>query len=131
MLRSIVTSSALLLAAACYHGPSLSTFEPALGPHGIGAELHLRGTTVEGELLETQDTALIVLTDSVRVVLVPIASIRYGNFAQRGTLIPDGYVTKRVLAELRSFSRFPGGMTPDMRRRLLAAYGQTDVQVAR
>lgn len=130
MLRPTVICSALLVAAACYHGPNLATFQTALRPDGIGAELHLRDTTIAGELLEVQDTALIVLTAG-RVVLVPVAAIRRGTFVQRGTVVGDGYNNARALAELRNLSRFPGGMTPEIRARLLAIYGQTEIQVAR
>lgn len=128
MLRSTAIGSALLLAAACYHGPSLTTFQPALRPDGIGAELQLRDTTIAGELLEVQDTALIVRTAG-RVVLVPVAGIRRGVFAQRGPLLGEGIDPQRPLAELRNLSRFPSGMTPEIRARLLAAYGQTEIQV--
>lgn len=131
MLRSTVICSALLLAVACYHGPSLRTFQPALRPDGIGAELHLQDTTIEGELLEVRETALIVLTDAGRVVLVPVEGIRRGIFAQRGLLLGEGLPPVGALAELRILSRFPGGMTPEIRARLLAAYGQREIQVAR
>lgn len=129
MLRSTVICSALLLALACYHGPSLRTFQPALRPDGIGAELQLRDTTIAGELLEVQDTALIVLTAG-GVVVVPVAEIRHGIFAQRGPLLGEGIAPQRPLAELRNLSRFPSGMTPEIRARLLAAYGQTELRVA-
>lgn len=131
MLRSSVICAALLFAAACYWGPSLKTFEPAYGPDGIGAQLQLRDTTIAGELLEVQDTAFIVLSDSRTVVLVPIAAIRSGTFDQRGVLLARGAASRRALAELRNLSRFPSGMSPEIRARLLAAYGQTVIQVAR
>lgn len=129
MKRKIL--SPLLLVAACYHGPSLATFTPAHSPAGIAADIRLKNTRIRGELLEAQDTALIVLTDSGRVMLVLMKDISDGRFAQLGDVIVDGQRSQQSLAQLRSFSRFPAGMTPRIRVALLAAYGQTEVQLAR
>jgi hypothetical protein len=131
MLRSTLIGAALLFGAACYHGPSLRTFRPANSPAGIDADLRLRKTQVRGELLEVQDSALIVLTESQTIVMVPVDSIRRGIFGERGMLIGEGRDRPRALAQLRLLSRFPAGLTPDLRARLLAAYGQTEVKVAR
>lgn len=131
MLRPTAVCAAILLATACYHGPSLRTFQPANSPDGIDADLRLRKTHVRGELLEVQDSALIVLTDSQTIVMVPVDSIRSGVFGERGALIGGGGNLARELAQLRLLSRFPAGLTPEIRARLLAAYGQTEVRVVR
>lgn len=129
MLRPAMMSTALLT-AACYHGPDLRNYQPANSPKGIEAELRLEESRVRGELLEVQDTALVVFTDYGKVVLVRIDDISVGVFAQRGQLLSGAY-DARALGELRLLSRFPAGMTPAIRARLLAAYGQTQVEVAR
>jgi len=130
-MRACIAVTSALLCAACYHGPSISEFGPVQGPHGIDADLRLQKTRVRGELLEVQDTALIVLTDSNKVVSVPLRGIRAGAFDKLGVMMGEGMEPQPSLAKLRPFSRFPAGLTPELRARLLAAYGQTEAQVVR
>ena len=130
-MRACIAVTSALLCAACYHGPSIDTFDPVHRPTGVDADLRLAKTRVSGELLEIQDSALIVLTDSKRVVSVPLREIRAGTFDKLGTLIVEGFDTKFAVLKLRPFSRFPAGLTPELRARLLAVYGQTEAQVVR
>lgn len=131
MRRLIVVGGMLLVAAACYHGPSIYKFAPVQGPSGIDVELRLLTTDfVQGELLEVQDSSLIVLSEN-RVVSVPVSAIQRGRFDQLGYLLGEGVDPESALAKLRNFSRFPAGLTPPLRARLLAAYGQTTVDVVR
>lgn len=131
MPRLTLIGAAVLFGTACYHGPSLRTFRPANSPEGIDADIRLRKARVHGELLEVQDSALIVLTDSQTIVMVPVDSIRRGIFGERGELIGEEQHLQPALAQLRLLSRFPAGLTPEVRTRLLAAYGQTDVRIVR
>ena len=130
-MRAYIAVAGALLLTACYHGPSLYTFDPVRGPTGVDADLRLKKQRVSGELLEVQDSAVIVLTDSKRVVLVPLRAIQAGLFDKLGTLLIEGLDPQPALAKLRSFSRFPFGLTPELRTRLLAAYGQTELEVVR
>jgi hypothetical protein len=124
---------ALWSVLACYVGPNVENFGPANGPEGIEAELRLRAAgkrgTVLGEVLEVQDTALLVLRAN-RVVLVPLRVIQTGRFRDRGVLIENGGIARGALSRLRLVSRFPAGLTPEIRTRLLAAYGQTEPDLA-
>jgi len=117
--------------SACMVGPSTRTFAPANGPKGIEADLRLGGGQgrVRGEVLEVQDTALVLLSVN-RVVLVPIRAIEVGRFSRRGALIENGRVGRGVLPWLKLVSRFPAGLTPEIRTRLLAVYSQTAPDVA-
>jgi hypothetical protein len=125
----IAFTSAVLLGVGCYHGPSLQKFGPAQDPEGIGVDLRLRHAHVLGELLEVQDSSLLVLTDVNQVVSVPVASIRHGLFHDLGELLGPGLDRTAALSRLRNLSRFPAGLTPALRSRLLAAYDQTEVLV--
>lgn len=121
-----------LVLAACYHGPSIDTFDPVHRPTGVDADLRLEKKRVRGELLEVQDTTtLIVLTDSGKVVSVPVRGIRSGAFDKLGVMLGEGIDRQPALTRLRSFSRFPFGLTPALRARLLATYGQTEVEAVR
>ena len=130
-MRGYIAISSVVLFAACYHGPGISTFGPARRPDGIDANLRLEQTRVRGELLEVQDSALIVRTDSGKIVSVPLSGIRAGTFDKLGQMIGEGMKSEPALERLRPFSRFPTGLTPELWARLLAAYGQTEVQVVR
>ena len=130
-MRGYVAISSLFLLAACYHGPSIYKFGPVRGPDGVDADLRLQKARVRGELLEVQDSTLIVLTDSNKVVSVPLSGVRSGAFDKLGEIIGEGMNLESALAKLRPFSRFPAGLTPELRARLLAAYGQTEAQVVR
>ena len=126
MRASIVLSVAVV--AGCMIGPTHRNYAPATGPRGIQADLRVkwgpRGRVL-GEVLEVQDTALMVLSAN-RVVLVPIRVIQIGRFTRRGTLIEEGRAHRRTLDDIRRVSRFPAGLSPEVRARLLAAYGQTE-----
>ncbi len=130
-MRAYIAVAGALLLAACYHGPSVYTFDPVHRPTGVDADLRLEKTRVSGELLEVQDSALIVLTESNKVVAVLLRVIRDGTFDKLGTLIVEGLDTRSAVVKLRPFSRFPAGLTPELRARLLAVYGQTEAQVVR
>jgi hypothetical protein len=125
MLRTSAIATIVCGVLGCHVGPSTSTFGPATGPRGIAADLRLKHGAVQGELLEVQDSALLVLRDD-RVVLVPLAAIRVGSFEKRGALIEGGHSSRSARSALRLQSRFPSGLTPELRARLLAAYGQTE-----
>ena len=119
-----------LAACGCHFGTRTQTFGPARGPGGVAAEIVTpAGSWVSGELLEVQDTALLVLSDQ-RIVLVPYSLVRSAQFDQmnRNTMIL-GQVTPSVAVreELRLVSRFPQGVTPGLLEELLAAYGQSEV----
>ena len=120
----------LMAVTACYTGPSAKSFAPARSPRGIAADLRIERTRkhVQGELLEVQDTALLVLRDDdpPRVTIVPIRAIRAGFFPRYGMLIVQSSVEPQDRERLRLVSRFPAGLTPELQARLLAAYGQTE-----
>ena len=126
MVRSLVVGVMLVGMAGCHAGTSAEKFAPANGPRGIWAELHLGRASIEGELLEVQDSALLLLRAN-EVVLVPLGEIRAGEFRQRGILIHRGeFIGRESAAELRLVSRYPTGLTPELRARLLAALGQAE-----
>jgi hypothetical protein len=127
MLRFWIVPIAVAALAACYSGPSVDNFAPAQGPKGIEADLRVARERILGELLEVQDSALLVRRGP-QLLLVPLREIKSGSFAKRGVLISGGRADPMVLEGLRLVSRFPAGLTPELRARLLAAYGQTEIE---
>lgn len=132
MRRSLMVPAVILGFSACWVGPKASKFAPANAPQGIEADLRLSNermrVQVKGELLEVQDTGLVVLSAD-RVVYVPLGAIDAGWFRRGGILIAEGEFASGKEAWLRSVSRFPAGMSPEIRARLLAAYGQTEPDI--
>ena len=125
MMRSWMLPVVVLGFSACMVGPSTRRFAPANGPKGIEADLVLKSGRIQGEVLEVQDTALLLLRVD-RVVLVPLRAIRAGRFRGLGQVVEGGGASHGQLARLRLLSRFPAGLTPEIRTRLLRAYGQTE-----
>jgi hypothetical protein len=65
--------------ASCAIGTRVEDVELARVPRGATVQLQTRSGPVEGELLEVQDTALVVLTREQRVPLVPYRTIQRGE----------------------------------------------------
>lgn len=126
-MRAAFAVPLLVAAGACFAGPRARSFAPTQSARGITADLRLdRKTRIQGELLEVQDTALLVLQGNARVILVPIGRIGWGSFAKRWMVIDYGRMSAKERERLRLVSRFPGGLTAELRARLLSAYGQTE-----
>ncbi len=126
-------SPALLVLAGCHVGSRAETFVPARGGAGVSVEVALRGgDEFKGELLAVADTGLLLLRDR-RIALVRASSARGVRLAQRGDVaidVKDGrFAPTDALSEARLVSRFPQGLTPELLRRLLAAYGQVEPDV--
>ena len=126
---AILLISTLAL-GGCHFGTRAQTFGPAQGPEGVHTGITTMGAGwISGELLEVQDTALLVLSDE-RLVLVPFDLMRSAQFDEMGsdTTISDQEAPSIAARErLRLVSRFPQGVTAELLEELLAAYGQDEV----
>lgn len=127
-MKRAVLAPILAVALACPIGPSVQKFVPAESPYGVQSDIRAgnRRTRIRGELLEVQDTMLLVLRDGARVTSVPIREIRSASFAKLDVLIENGHLSGGGLDRLRLVSRFPAGLRPEIAAQLLAAYGQTE-----
>lgn len=115
----------LLLALGCTVGTTSSRFQPARGP--AGADLHLTlagGRTVAGELLGFSSNDLLVLERSrlFRVSVGALRELRGPKVKFRGSDLPAD-----TRERLRLISRYPQGVSPELERQLLQAYGQEAV----
>lgn len=128
MPRLIAMLLLATVAAGCRVGPRLDNYAPAQHPHGVAAQLQTGSGAVRGELLEVQDTALLLLAPERALILVPYSQIREGSFGPAGVDI-SGTPSLRAQERLRTFSRYPQGLSPELRRQLLAAYGQAELRV--
>jgi hypothetical protein len=120
-----------LVLTGCAIGPGPESFLPATSPAGIAVEIEsVQRARMTGELLEVQDTALLVLADK-QVRLAPYRAIRAAVFHQRGDLWLGGTRTPEPSQrdELRRLARFPAGTPAEARRRLLQMCGQAEPKV--
>ena len=130
---------ALVLAsapAACSYGMTVEKFRQATDPHGVIATIMTAGGELQGEVIELQDTGLVIYSSRLgqndeRVLrLVPYAAMRASKFEQLASRysIRDGSApTGSVRERLRLVSRFPHGMSAAVLAELLKANGQTQL----
>jgi hypothetical protein len=130
MKRSCLIVAALALLPACTVGPSTATFRPAHQPAGIEAKLTVGNRApITSELLEVQPTALLV-RNGREVILVPLAAIRSASFPQAFVMFDGRNPFDADSRErLRLLSRYPQGLSPELLKSLLQAYGQADLIV--
>ena len=140
MKRPIVML-ALLTLASCSYGMTAEKFQPARDPHGVETHVTTASGELRGELIELQDSGMIILSSWNRSVtrdqrsekqervlrLVPYASISLATFEQlkSDSAIRNGVPPTSVVRErLRLVSRFPYGMSEEVLGALLKAHGQ-------
>lgn len=131
MKRILIPLLVNLALSGCYIGRSAERVELAVAPRGATVQLQTLRGAVNGELLEVQDTALLVLTQQ-RVTLVPYRIIRRGDVELLREVTSAGRQPSAARRQrLSRISRFPHGIDPDTRRALLAAYDQVEIEVVR
>ena len=147
-----------LVITACQLGPRIDKFEQARRPEGITTTIELRSGLdqdgrIEGELLEVQENGLLLNARTIRdggtverrLVFVPYTAMRDIDLDELGLKVlphhdqeteyeaairQDGSsVRVRHVEQLRLLSRFPQGLSPPLLEQLLAAEGQTAVEV--
>ncbi len=113
----------------CSFGMTAVKYRPAQDPKGVTIRLDTTQGTLSGELIEVRDTGIVVLSDN-KLRLLPYKVILSSAVDQTSSRysISKGAVPKpEVQAQLRLLSRFPQGLTPELLRELLSAYGQTEL----
>jgi hypothetical protein len=116
-------------ASGCMFGKNAAKLTVAGSPLGTMAKLRTASGTLNGELIEMRDQAMIFRDRDHRLLIVPYNVIQ--------SFTPDGlkglYLitpTYRPVGErksrLASISHFPQGMTPEIQRRILQEAKQDD-----
>ena len=118
----------LLAIAACQIGTHARNYAPAKGPAGATVNLQFNDKSRSAaELLAVEDSTLLVLRGS-RLVRVPLSLVRSGRAPKVSF---DGRLKGNTRERLRLISRYPQGVTTDLERQLLGAYGQSAVETPR
>lgn len=127
----LATTLATLTFTACVIGGNVKTFQPA-GAAGIVMHFMFAGSSVAhaAEVLAVRDSGLVVVhADSLK--LLRYADTRELDFRPVKRRVTGGRPLGPVLREeVRILTRYPQGISPDLERRLLAAYGQTQIVLA-
>ena len=117
------------LGNGCSLGMTARKYRPAQAPKGVILRIDTAQGKLLGELIEVLDSAIVVLTDQ-KLRLLPYTAILSSQVDQTSSRysIANGAAPKpEVQAQLRLLSRFPQGLTPELTRQLLAAYGQAEL----
>jgi hypothetical protein len=126
-VRLIVIATAVLL-AGCRIGGQAKDFAPAKRATGALATVTTGTTTVNGELLEFRDSALVVL--AAQLTLVPMRAIQKAQFSDTRVIIESRYALRESeREELRMLARYPYGVPAVALSKLLASKGQTTIMV--
>lgn len=112
----------------CHFGQRIEDFDVAHQPGGATAEVRqASGTIISGELLAVSDSNIIMLWSGA-VTGVPYARTRSMSFEILHIRLEHGErPSPDQLERLRLVSRFPQGVTPELRPRLLATYHQNAI----
>jgi hypothetical protein len=141
--RSVLVVAALFTVPlhGCSHiGPRIEEFAPARGPEGVRAQVELADNNLSGELLAVRDDGLLLRvaapgddpTVDQPLILVPYSLIEEASFAQltpRSMIAEGERPNEKVTERLRLLSRFPQGLSDELIKGLLAAYGQQELEV--
>jgi hypothetical protein len=117
------------LSAGCSLGMTARKYRPAQSPKGVMVRVDTSQGQFSGELIEVRDAGIVVLADQ-KLRLLPytaILSSEVDQTASRYSISKRTVPKPDVQAHLRLLSRFPQGLTPELMRQLLDAYGQTEL----
>jgi len=125
MSRSTISRALVVVfVSACTMGPRLESFAPSASPAGIELSLELERSRLAGELLAVADTSLLLAVswpkvDYPQLVQIPLRRVHQSTSAL-GTWRrwSDG-----ITARYRPLSRYPQGVSAELKARLAAAYG--------
>jgi hypothetical protein len=122
----------VLICSACSIGTTIKRFAPSNGPDGVATTVRRGRAFFNAELLAATDTALLLVREPARVVLVRYDAASRVEF----TGLPAEYTLRRgrspdstTLERLRLWSRFPAGVDSLLLQRLLSAYRQGSLEV--
>jgi|GEM_PF-5518587 len=128
-MNRILSTMLIAVLSACTIGPRVENQALAREPRGADVRLAMVGENVAGELLDVRDTGLVVLAAGPRIVLARYSSINRIDVELGGSIDrnrrPPPQGEKQRLTRL---SRFPRGITPEVERALLRAYGLESIE---
>jgi hypothetical protein len=130
--RMVLSVAVLALAttAGCRRGMSAEKLPVANQPGGAQVLVRTSSAAYGGELLAVQDDGVIISND--RIMFIPFSAIAQLTVKELGRefqLVRGSVPRDEQLARFRAVSRFPQGLTPNIRSQLLAQKSQTEIAV--
>lgn len=128
----MLSAVAVFALVGCHVGTSGANLPVATQPGGAHVSLRTAMGVYGGELLAVQDDGVIISSDRIMFAsfsaIVGLTVEKMGRQFQLGTAdVPRG----ERLAQFRAVSRFPQGLTPNIRSVLLAQKSQAEIAVIR
>lgn len=125
-MRHWVTSLVLMALTGCSIGGAVSGWRPSTQAAGTEIELDLGNLRkVKGELI-TLDSAGFLVLESGRLVRVDPVAVKSGSGYKTDF---DSPLSNDDRERLRLMSRYPQGVSPEVERGLLEAYGFSQVEL--
>jgi hypothetical protein len=117
------------LTNGCSFGMTARKYRPAQDPQGVIMRLDTAQGQLSGELIEVRDDGIVLLADQMLRLLpyTAILSSELDQTASRYSISRRAAPEPDVQEHLRLLSRFPQGLSPELMRQLLDAYGQTEL----
>lgn len=128
-MRVLMIATVALLAGACSQGPSIRTLPHTTNPVGADITMDVYRTRYKGELIAVEDSGYVLRNSTNRLVFVPFGLNPRVLTAGFGRAI-SGRPLDEELRVLRLSSRYPYGLSPEVRRALLAQRSQTEMERA-
>jgi hypothetical protein len=128
----ILSTVAFFAVAGCHFGMRGADLPVASQPDGARVSLRTASGAYAGELLAVQDDGVIISGD--RIMFAPfsvIVSLDVERMGGQYRLVKAEVPTGERLAQFRAVSRFPQGLTPNIRSVLLAQRSQAEIAVIR
>ncbi len=136
---------ALLVLAGCSHdvGPKVEEFRPAQLPNGVNISINLHrgfvpGNKLQGELLATVENGVVMLLHAPKAVesgsfrffeihFPMMRSIQVEQIGKSSVRSEGKALDEARLERLRLLSRYPQGLSDDLRAALLKSYGESQI----
>jgi hypothetical protein len=126
MKTLISTLACAAVLAACYTSPKPQAIPQATNPYGVSGTVTLaNGRTSVGELLDINDTSVVMLIDGRVASARPAAIVKVELPGARDVNYKAGRaVSAARVMRARRMTRFPYGMSPEVTAALLARTSQ-------
>lgn len=129
-MRSVALVALALGATGCHIGKNAAKWPVASSAGGAVLTITSSAGTIYAELLEVRDDGIVIKRQDRKIAFAPFSSMTRIEAKGLGAEyvvvrgMPPGAGTRLNLMRV---SHFPQGITPEIRARLLAASGQTEI----
>ena len=134
LMRAFLLLALLAGAASCKLGKNAAGWPVAKQPQGAAVTVRTGPASFSAELIEVTADGFVLKNAGGKLLFAPftivdnLSATRLGSGYRAGNRMPPSAVAR---ANLVMVSHFPQGMTPEIRQKMLAASGQSEIEVIR